>query len=349
MTFHFFRKTKALVVRTSFLSGLFATALSISWTASAHAEQKPILLDSVLAVVNHHVITKSQIDRSLAPTFKKLHAQYRGSAYRELVTSLEYKLMMKKINEQLEMEEADRTGLTLSDEELDRTIDSIMQKNNFTARWQLKQALSEQGMNYHQYREQLRKQMTILKLINTEVRSTVVISQDEVRQYYLDHREQFRLPPHVTLADIFLKTPPGATPAQVAAVREKGNHILRQISRKDDFAILAGSESEGPNSDNGGNLGDLTKDQLLPELIGPAFSVPVGGTSGLIQTDRGFYIIKVLKRESHPYQRFRDIKARIQNDLSKKTTRKRLLTWLEQLRGKSYVVIYMTPPPDEKA
>ena len=348
MTLHSFGRTGTLLANIRFLAGLFVTALSVSVTVPAHGEEKPILLDSVLAVVNHHVITKSQIDRSLAPTFKKLHAQYRGSAYRELVASLEYKLMMKKINEQLEMEEADRTGLTLSDEELDWTIDSIMQKNNFTARWQLKQALSEQGMSYHQYREQLRKQMTILKLINTEVRSTVVISQDEVRQYYLDHREQFRLPPHVTLADIFLKIPKDATPAQIAAVRAKGEHILRQIARKDDFAILAGSESEGPNSDNGGNLGDLTKDQLLPELIGPAFSVPVGGTSGLIQTDRGFYIIKVLNRESHPYKRFRDLKARILDDLSKKTTRKRLLTWLEQLRGKSYVVIYMTPPSDEK-
>ncbi|MHB1286003.1 MAG: SurA N-terminal domain-containing protein [Leptospirales bacterium] len=313
---------------------------------SARADK--VLIDQVMAVVNHHMITKSELDRSLAPTFKKLHTRFRGTAYKELVASLEYKLLMKKINERLELEEAERQGLTLTDDELDRAIESIMQKNNFTEKWQLKSALAEQGMTFRRYRQQLRKQMTIMKLMNQEVRSTVVISPDEVRQYYLAHRNKYQLPPHVTLADIFLKIPAGSSLDQIKQIQGRGEHIIRQLKRGDDFVILAGSESEGPNAENGGSLGDLTKDQLLPELVAPAFSIPVGQISNLIRSENGFYIIKVLKRDDHAYRRFKDLKDQILNDLTKKTTEKRIRIWLEKLRAKSYVVIYAQPPSGEK-
>ena len=328
----------------------FFVVLAAIWifsqTRTALGER--VLVDQVMAVVNHHMITKSELDRSLAPTFKKLHKRFRGKAYMELVASLEYKLLMKKINERLELEEAERQGLTVTDDELDRAIESIMQKNNFTSKWQLKAALSEQGMSYRRYKQQLRKQMTILKLVNQEVRSTVVISPDEVRQYYLAHREKYRLPPHVTLRDIYLRIPSGATEAQIQQIRKHGEHIVRQLKRGDDFVILAGSESEGPNAENGGALGDLTKDQLLPELVKPAFTIPPGQTSGLIQTANGFYIIKVVRRQDNSFRSFKDLKSQILNDLTKKTTDKRLRIWLEKLRERSYVVIYAKPASLDK-
>ena len=297
-------------------------------------------LDSIMAVVNHHSITKSEVDRELKPTFEKIHATYQGSAYLQLVASLEYNVMMKKINERLELEEADRLGLSVTDDEVDHAIDDIMQKNNIQERWQLKNALSSQGLTFRQYRKKLKKQLTVMKLVNQEVRSTVVISPEEVRDNFLKHRDNYRLPSHVSLADIFLALPDNPTPQQVDEVRKKGEHILRQISRGDDFEMLAGSESQGPNAESGGVLGNLTKDQLLPELIGPAFSVPVGKTSGLIQTKRGFYIIRVIARETQPYQKFDDIKQSILNTLTKKTTEKRIRLWLEKLRANSYVAIY---------
>jgi hypothetical protein len=61
-----------------------------------------------------------------------------------------------------------------------------------------------------------------MKLVNQEVRSTVVISPDEVRDYFLKHRDDYRLPSHVSLADIFLALPDNPTPAQVDPGPKKG-------------------------------------------------------------------------------------------------------------------------------
>lgn len=316
-----------------------AVLAGLSTAGQAYAD-RGVLIDEVMAVVNHHSITKSEIDRELMPTFKKLHATYHGEAYLQLVSSIEYNVMMKKINERLELEEADRVGLSVTDDEVDRAINDIMQKNSMTARWQLETALSAQGLTFHQYRRKLKKQLTVMKLINSQVRSTVVISPDEVRDYFLKHREDYRLPAHVTLTDIFLRIPEGATAEQITAIQKSGEHILRQIARGDDFEMLAGSESQGPNAETGGLLGDLTKDQLLPELVTPAFSIPVGKNSGLIRTSRGFYIIRVLHRDAQPYEKFADIKQSILNKLTKKTTEKRIRLWLEKLREHSFVAIY---------
>jgi len=322
-------------------AGIFSGVTIIVFLLNVPAfASEGVLIDEVMAVVNHHSITKSEIDRELKPTFEKLHAAYRGKAYLQLVSSLEYNIMMKKINERLELEEADRLGLSVTDDEVDRAINDIMQKNNLTERWQLESALASQGLTFRQYQHKLKKQLTVMKLVNQEVRSTVVISPDEVRDYFLKHRQNYRLPSHVTLADIFLALPEGASPQEIAKTEKKGEHILRQIGRGDDFEMLAGSESEGPNAQSGGLLGDLTKDQLLPELVQPAFSIGVGKTSGLIRTSRGFYIIKVLKREAQPYQKFSDIRQSILNKLTKETTEKRIRLWLEKLRAHSYVAIY---------
>ncbi len=333
------------VLKKPFLIPAFLLALLLSGgplrtvPPSSYAAEG-VLIDSVMAVVNHHSITKSEIDRELKPTFEKLHAAYQGKAYLQLVSSLEYRVMMKKINERLELEEADRIGLSITDDDIDRAVNSIMQKNNLTEKWQLDNALATQGLTLRQYRRKLRTQLTLIKLVNQEVRSTVVISPEEVRDYFLKHRDSYSLPAHVTLADIFLSIPEGATKDQISVIEKRGEHILRQIARGDDFEMLAGSESQGPNAESGGLLGDLTKDQLLPELIGPSFTLPVGHTSGLIQTSRGFYIIKVLKREDTPYQQFDSIKQAILDKLTKETTEKRIQLWLEKLRAHSYVAIY---------
>ncbi len=66
----------------------------------------------------------------------------------------------------------------------------------------------------------------------------------------------------------------------------------------------------------------------------------------MIRTDKGFYIIKIDKREDQPYRKFKDLKNQILNDLTKKLTEKRIRIWLEKLRARSYVVIYAKPPMD---
>jgi SurA N-terminal domain. len=113
----------------AFLSFFLFAGASLFLAGESRADDG-VMLDSIMAVVNHHSITKSEVDRELKPTFEKIHATYQGPAYLQLVASLEYNVMMKKINERLELEEADRLGLSVTDDEVDHAIDDIMQKNN---------------------------------------------------------------------------------------------------------------------------------------------------------------------------------------------------------------------------
>ncbi len=132
------------------------------------------------------------------------------------------------------------------------------------------------------------------------------VTADDLRNYYNAHQDQYRVPESVTVRHILIRTPPPGPdgkvdPKAVAEARAKAEDILKQLKAGADFATLAKKYSQDPGSAaNGGLLGPVTRGRTVPEFEKAAFSLAKGQTSGLVQTDYGFHIIRVDdKTEAH--------------------------------------------------
>jgi peptidyl-prolyl cis-trans isomerase D len=124
------------------------------------------------------------------------------------------------------------------------------------------------------------------------------ITDDELKTAYAQNLQQFMVPNRVHVEHILLFTK-GKTDAEVAEIRKKAEDVLKQVKKGAKFDDLAKKYSEDPGTkDKGGDLGWIVQGQTVKEFEQAAFTLPVGGTSDLVQTVYGFHIIKVLEKET---------------------------------------------------
>ncbi len=126
-------------------------------------------------------------------------------------------------------------------------------------------------------------------------RSKVMVTDDEIRNYYQANPEEFKKPKTVEARHILLKLDRDADPATVEQKRVKALKILEMAQAGKDFADLARQYSEGPSKDRGGYLGEFQKDNMVKPFADKAFSMETGEIGGPVRTQFGWHVIKVEK------------------------------------------------------
>ena len=156
-------------------------------------------------------------------------------------------------------------------------------------------------------------------LIDTaKLADRVQVSPEELRTYYSQHQDEFRIPETVTVRHILIKTPsPGpdgkVDQKGVDAAKAKAEDVGKQLKAGADFAELAKKNSDDPGSaQNGGLLPALKKGQTVPEFEQAAFNTPKGQTTGVIRTNYGFHIIRVEDKQSARLKPLDEVKAQIE-------------------------------------
>ncbi|HKM79347.1 MAG TPA: peptidyl-prolyl cis-trans isomerase [Candidatus Acidoferrum sp.] len=149
-----------------------------------------------------------------------------------------------------------------------------------------------------------------------QLRQSVPLSDDELQTLYQQNIQQYQVPNRVHVEHILLFTT-GKTDAEVEEIRKKALDILGQAKKKGaNFEELAKKYSEDPGSKaKGGDLGWLMQGQTVPEFEKAAFSLNKGEMSGLIRTQYGFHIIKVLDKETAHTTPFEEVKDSIRAPL----------------------------------
>ncbi|MEJ2658146.1 MAG: SurA N-terminal domain-containing protein, partial [Desulfobacterales bacterium] len=149
-----------------------------------------------------------------------------------------------------------------------------------------------------------------------QYRSKVKLTDEELRDYYDENLESFKKPETVVARHILLKLKPDADPETVKKVKEKALKIVKLAREGKNFAELAKKYSEGPTRNNGGYLGEFTKDSMVKPFADKAFSMKPGEISEPVRTRFGWHIIKVEKVNKAHTISFNDAKKEIQKKLT---------------------------------
>lgn len=141
-----------------------------------------------------------------------------------------------------------------------------------------------------------------------QVRQRVQVSDDELRAIYNRTIAQYEVPNRFHAEHILFKTI-GKTDAEAAEIQKKAEEVLKKAKKGAKFEDLAKQYSEDATKEKGGDLGWIVQGQTVPAFEKAAFGLPKGAMSGLVQTQYGFHIIKVLDRENahtKPFEEVRD-------------------------------------------
>jgi len=141
-----------------------------------------------------------------------------------------------------------------------------------------------------------------------QIRQTLQISDDLLKQQYMASIQQYQVPNRVHVEHILLMTV-GKTDAEVEEIKKKADDVLKQVKKGGKFEDLAKKYSEDPGSkDKGGDLGWITQGQTVPEFEKAAFSLSPGQVSDLVKSQYGFHIIKVVEKETAHTKPFQEVK-----------------------------------------
>ena len=297
--------------------------------------------DRIVAVVNGEVITLSELHRAFAPYAAHIEANYKGPDKEAFLKQNQAAFLQRMIDQMLIEQEAKKPGVGIAavkDEEVMGMVKDMLAKNRLTMQDYLKK-LAEEGKTLESAKQEIRGQMLRMRLLRREVQSRILVTDEEIGEYYDKHREDYEGREAVHIRQIFLPVPEGADSGARDRVRAEANQLRERILKGERFEVMAARYSRGPAAAEGGDIGFVERGVMMPEVEKAAFSLPVGEVSEVLETEAGFLLLVVVDKKGaglKPLPVVRDeIKAKIEDE----KVNKKYDEWMAELRKKSFIDI----------
>jgi peptidyl-prolyl cis-trans isomerase SurA len=270
------------------LRPLMLGALLLS--GAVHAAVQP--LDSVVAIVDNDVIMKSQMDQRVREVQQTIAKRGGGTPPAE---ALQSQVLDRLILENLQLQIGERSGIRITDEELNQAIGTIAQRNNMSVE-QFRAALAHDGVSYNDAREQVRREMVISRVRQRRVAERIQVSEQEVKNFLASGQGQAQLSEEFHLANILIATPDSASSDAIQAAARQAQDIYGQLKKGADFAQMAIAKSANESALEGGDMGWRKAAQLPPAFGDMLSTMPVGDVTPPARTPGGFIILKLLEK-----------------------------------------------------
>jgi peptidyl-prolyl cis-trans isomerase SurA len=202
----------------------------------------------------------------------------------------------------------------------------------------LEQAVSGEGLNWEDFKNNIRNGLLTKKVIGSEVGSHINISKDEIQKYYDEHKAEFMRPEQVALRSIEVNTA-GKDEADVAELRKKAETARKRIMDGEDFGEIAKRYSDGSTAKQGGYLGEYKRGELSKELEETVFKMKRNDLTEVMETKQGFLIMQVLEHYDEGEQSLAKVENEIEGKLYNQRLEPAMREYLKTLREESYVVI----------
>lgn len=249
----------------------------------------PQEVDKVAAVVDNGVVLDSDVNslmQSVKQQAKEANQQLPDDA------TLRHQILDRLIMDKIQLQMADKMGIKLTDDDVDKAIAGIAAQNKLTVD-QLRSRLAYDGLNYSTYRAQIRKEMMISEVRNSEVRRRVTVLPQEVDALAKQVGAQNGGDAEFNLSHILLPLPENPTQDQVDTAEALAKKLVAELNNGGDFGKMAITYSADSQALKGGNMG-WGKLQELPTLFAQALSTAQKGQIiGPIRSGVGFHILKV--------------------------------------------------------
>ncbi len=295
------------------------------------------VVDRVVAVVNQEIITLSEVEKWITPLKDEIVATDRLEK-RGKVQEICRRILERLIEEKLVDQEVKKSGVKVSGKEVEAALEEVKRRNAATHE-DLEKALAADGLTLEAYKKQIEKGLQRQKLINWSVKIETKAGEKEWREFYQKNMDRYRTNETYRPGQILFVIPKGATPEEIREIRKKCQKVLEKIKGGEDFGEMALLFSEDSSNKDRGDLGYFKKGELLPAFEREALRLKVGEVSGIVRTEFGLHIIKLLDRRGIDPLPFEEVKEKVIADYYESEMEKAFKQYLSTLKEKSVIDI----------
>ncbi len=248
-------------------------------------------------------------------------------------------VLKKMMEEKVLVHEAKRKGIEIGDPEIDRMIEGL-KKDNSMSQEEMEKQIKREGMDMGSYRKLLKERLMVLKLIETEVDSKVIVTDKEVKDFYEANRGKYMTgTDRVDLEAIFLRLNDDATVTEITDLKRKALKISAQLEQGESFELLVDRNDDDDLRNKGGRLGEFGRGDLIPQLENKVFSMKRGEISGPLWVKNGVYILKLINRTERSVKPLEQVRADIEKQLRQQRREKIFNGWMKSLWEKASIKI----------
>ncbi|MGQ0793065.1 MAG: peptidylprolyl isomerase [Deltaproteobacteria bacterium] len=288
------------------------------------------VVDRIVAVVNSDLITLSELEDAEGSLVSKS---------KKRLSEEERKLILDQLIEQKLLEqEAKKQGFFVTDAEVETTIQGIQNRFGLNEA-EMAKTLKKQNLTMEGFRDQWRRQLLMNKIISNRVKGQIVVTEDEVKNYYdensatIETIEEFRVS-HIVIA-ITAQTPEAEARGEKLALA-----VLRLAESGRDFKQLAKQYSKDDSSaQNGGDLGYFKKGDMAPELEKALIGTPVGDVVGPVRTAAGYHVLKVTDKKKAQAPSLEIAREQIRDAIYQEKLEKIIGSFLDDVKKTAYIEI----------
>jgi peptidyl-prolyl cis-trans isomerase SurA len=301
-------------------------------------------VDRVVAVVNDDVITLSEVDKAGKTYFDRIKEKAPANEQAMALEKARKEVLNGLIDKKLVSQKAAELSMTVDDSEIDSAIAQILARNNATPQ-DFRKELAMMNMSEQDYRNDLRDQILQSKLIAYQVRSRIVVVEDEIKEYY---QKEYTVGNGESGYEILqmgfswnTQNPGDGTEEEA---RKKAEEIRARVLAGESFMELAKSYSSLPSGADGGSIGLLKKDDMAAYMRDTILAMHPGEISPIVKAGNTFQFFKLLSvREGDviikaPYE---SVKDEIRDVLYRQKMEEQYAEWVKSLREKAYIEVIL--------
>jgi len=304
------------------------------------------LVDRVVAVVNDDVITMSEVNEEGEGYFKKIKNQAPPSQVEDALSRAREEILGNLIDKKLIAQEAAKNGISVSPDELQAAMRRMLENNRITKETLLVQ-LEKTGMDFDSYLDNLRNQILQSKLVNYEIRSKIIITDNMILDYYDANYTK-----HISGGGYYIMQmgfvwgksgQQGSAPNQYAdkmGAKKRAERVHALVSNGQDFRILAQKFSDLPSASDGGDLGVFQEDEMAPYMRDAILKLEPGAISEIVETPSGYQFFKLLSSKDGQIvvqASFASVKEEIRNKLYDEQLKGQFSEWVKNIKKTAYI------------
>ncbi len=305
------------------------------------------VVDRSVAIVNEDTITLSEVNELGKTFFQKISEETPANQLADVLQQARKTVIDKLIDKKLLLQQAKKLNIRVSDEDVENALKNLLANNKSTME-QFRKEIGTMGMSEKQYREDLRDQILSSKLINYEIRSKVVITEDKIKDYYDNTLSSEKMGGNgeyyiLQIGFTWESKDRDGTKTTQAGARAKAEKVRNLALKGDDFKTLARQYSDLPSAADGGDLGAFQKHEMAAYIRDAVANLKTGEISQIVETEKGYQFFKVLPNHGDgktitkaPYE---SVKEEIRERLYQQSMELRYKDWLKAIRDKAYIKI----------
>ena len=272
--------------------GLGVAALLIhgsAWAQTRELATRGELLDRVVAVVNDGVVLDSDLEAQIQAVSERLREQKLELPPQNV---LRQQVLERLVLQEIQLQQANHAGLKVSDENVNAALQDVAKRNNMTLT-QLPEALAHQGIDYANYREEIRREITLQLLRQRDVLQHISVTPREIDQFLERQAKTPSQRDEYNVSHILIAVGQEASQSQLDAASRRAQDVYERAKGGEDFAKLAVAYSNSQTALDGGALGWRKGSELPTFLTDVIAKLRPGEVSEPLRTPTGFHIIRL--------------------------------------------------------